>query len=257
MEGCTVLIADSSEDFCRELHNILRWDCTVATCTRGRKALRMVQELRPQVLVLDLMLPELDGISLLKALSASDCRPAVIATTNLISNYIISAAESVQVDYLICKPCDIHATAARVQEQLARLRRRKAEPQDLTGRISELLLLLGISIKLHGFRYLREAVALMIEDPEQSITKELYPAVARICGCSPSQVERSIRGAIGDGWDHRDQRIWRLYFLPDGQGRELRPTNAVFVTRIADGIKTACSRDPSDRPEFIPRQPEA
>ena len=178
-----MLIADSSEDFCKQLHNILRWDCHVVTCTRGRKALHLVRELRPDVLVLDLMLPEVDGISLLKALEVSDCRPAVLATTTLISDYILNAAESMKVDYLLCKPCDIHATAARVTEQLSRLEAEGQSPEALRSRITELLLLLGLSVKLHGFRYLREAVYLMLRDPEQSVTKELYPEVARICGC--------------------------------------------------------------------------
>lgn len=253
MKSHTVLIADSSDDFCKELHNILRWNCSVYTCTRGRRALHLIHELHPDVLVLDMMLPELDGISLLKVLSVSDCRPAVLATTNLISNYIISAAEAMKVDYLICKPCDIHATAARIQEQLSRIEAPSQDPQELHCRISELLLLLGISIKLHGFRYLKEAIYQMTLDPDQSITKELYPTVARICGCAASHVERSIRGAIEDAWKHRNEKVWLLYFQPDGQGRNMRPTNAVFISRLADGIQSAAVTKPEPT-ELVPRE---
>lgn len=256
MRSRTVLIADSSEDFCKQLHNILRWDCNVFTCTRGKKALHLVRELRPDVLVLDLMLPEVDGISLLKALEISDCRPAVLATTTLISDYILFAAESMKVDYLLCKPCDIHATAARVIEQLSRLEEPGDDPQSLRSRITGLLLLLGLSVKLHGFRYLREAICLMVSDPGQSVTKELYPEVARICGCTPSQVERSIRGAISDGWEHRDPGVWLLYFQSDSPGRERRPTNAAFISRLADGLHAAGAED-RDSLEFIPGQEHA
>lgn len=253
----TVLIADSSEDFCKELYNILRWNCNIKTCCRGKKALKLAQELHPDILVLDLMLPELDGISLLSALAVSDCRPAILATTNLISPYIVEEAQRMQIDYLMCKPCSIQAVAARIQEQLHRLDQTPENPELLRGRISELLLLLGISIKLHGFKYLREAVYLMIQDPDQSITKELYPGVAQICGCESAQVERSIRGAIQDAWSHRDPSVWLLYFQPDGHGIQSRPTNAIFISRLADGLKTARFGDRENALEFIPRSDSA
>ena len=245
----TVLVADSSEDFCSELYSILRWECRVETCSRGSRALKRIRELRPDVLVLDLMLPEMDGISLLKALDLSDCSPAILATTSLISPYIVDQAQQMKVDYLICKPCDIHATAARIQEQLHRLD--SSGPEDLPCRITELLLMLGFSAKLNGFKYLREAISEIAHDPDQSITKELYPSVAQVCGSAPSHVERSIRGANQDAWDHRDPKIWQLYFQPCGNSRESRPTNAVFISRIADGLRSLQSREP-ELPELVP-----
>ena len=250
----TVLIADGSEDFCKELQSILRYSCKVRTCCRGRRALKLIQELRPQVLVLDLMLPELDGLSLLSLLSPADCRPAILATTSLISPYVLETAESMGVDYLLCKPCTLNAAAARVKDLLARAEAAPAARQDLRSRVTELLLLLGLSTKLNGFKYLREAVCQMVEDPDQSITKELYPNVARACGCAPSHVERSIRGAIQDAWDRRDPGLWLLYFTEDDQSG--RPTNAVFISRLSDGLKTGLSLVEPGATEVIPRVEE-
>ena len=251
MDQHTVLIADSSEDFCDQLQDILRWVCHVRSAQKGSKALKLLRDQPPDILVLDLMLPELDGISILKALSASGRRPIVLATTCLVTDYILQAAQQLNVDYLLVKPCDIHATAARIQEQLHRLEPPAPDDSDLKFRISGLLFMMGISPKLQGFRFLREAIAQVLLKPGQSVTKELYPAVARCCGTEGSHVERSIRGAIQDGWERRDPRIWQLYFPPDGRGLRQRPTNAVFINRIADGLRI--SRGLSAPPlHFVP-----
>ena len=101
MEQRRLLIADRSEDFCRQLQSILRWVCDVHICTTGSKALTMLPQLHPDVLVLDLMLPELDGISLLKALSLTPDRPLILATTCLASDYILVTAEKLDVRYLL------------------------------------------------------------------------------------------------------------------------------------------------------------
>ncbi len=249
----TVLIADSSEDFCHELRDILRRSCSVYCCYTGMKALKQIQELHPDIVVLDLMLPELDGISLLRVLSITDYHPVMIATTCLASDYVLESAQKLNVDYLMVKPCCVRAVAARVQEQLGKLNVPVKTVADLQFRISGLLLMLGVSVKLHGFRYLQEAVYSMVKMPDQSMTKELYPWVAKACDTEPSHVERSIRGAVLDAWKNRDDRVWRLYFPSNSQGVVPRPTNTVFISRIADGLRLACALGSDKKLDFVPR----
>ena len=241
MDQHTVLIADSSDDFCSGLQDILRWICRIRCCTSGRNVLSLLNDLHPDILVLDLMLPELDGISLLKTINSSGARPVILATTCFLSDYIVETAEKLNVDYLMVKPCDLHATAARIQEQLSRLDAGQEAESDVQLRISCLLLMMGFSVKLHGFKYLREAIARVLEDPDQSITKELYPGVAQVYDTAGAHVERSIRGAIQDAWKRRDERIWQLYFPPDSMGKRGKPTNAVFIARLADGLRISLS----------------
>lgn len=252
MEQHTVLIADSSDEFCNELQSILQWICNVRTCSTGSKVLSMISDLHPDILLLDLMLPELDGISVLKALSATGTPPVILATTCLVSDYILHQAQCLNVNYLLVKPCDVRSTAARIQEQLHLLTFPGIEDGDMEFRIAGLLLMMGFSVKLHGFKYLREAIAQMLRNPDQSITKELYPGVASVFDTAGSHVERSIRGAIQDAWRRRDDRIWQLYFPPDGQGCESKPTNAGFITRIADGLRISSNSAAENRLEFIP-----
>ena len=173
-------------------------------------------------------------------LSLSQCRPAVIATTCLITDYILRAAETLRIDYLMVKPCDIRATAARIREHLSPRALSSATPEGLHARISEILLLLGISVKLNGYRYLQEALFRMVLQPDQSITKELYPAVAQALGVTGAQVERSIRGAIQSAWKHRKEEVWQLYF----SGPPVRPTNALFISRLADGLRSTADSAP-------------
>ena len=87
-----------------------------------------------------------------------------------------------------------------------------------------------------GYTYLREAILERIRDPNQSVTKELYPTVAALCCATAIQVERSIRSAVAAAWTRRDEQIWRLYFQPEPDGILMRPTNAAFISRLADSV---------------------
>ena len=79
-------------------------------------------------------------------------------------------------------------------------------------------------------------VLLMARDPRQSVTKELYPAAAVQFGATAAQVERSIRSAIDTAWQQHDRQIWQLYFTANDAGMIPRPTNSVFISRLADLI---------------------
>ena len=236
MEMLKLLIADGTEEFRQALCDTLRGAYYVRTCTDGREALELLRSYSPDVLVLDLMLPGLDGISLLQQAAAGGICPMVLATSRFINDYVLEAVEKMGVGYLMMKPCDVHATAARISDLSRRIRPPVLSRPDPRTQVSNLLLTLGIPTKLRGYAYLREAILLMASAPGQSITKELYPAVGELCGATAVHVERSVRSAILAAWEHRDSRIWHLYFPPDGDGSETKPTNAAFITRLANGL---------------------
>lgn len=226
-----LLIAESSEEFARSLAAALSGRHQVFFCHNGRDALGLLQELRPEMLVLDLMLPELDGISLLREANSLGLRPRVLALTPLISPYVAESASQLGIGYIIRKPCDIQAAAMRV-EDMARRMIQEPPGQDPHSSSSDMLLSLSLLTKHRGYHYLREAVVLMARDPAQSITKELYPAVAEICSSTTKHVERSIRSALSAAWDRRDPAVWVRYFPP---GR--CPTNAMFISRLAEELR--------------------
>lgn len=230
-----VLIAEENEEFRCALAENMRGLYHVRTCRNGSEALELLHSFLPDVLVLDLLLPELDGISLLQSAASTGIRPAVLATTRYCSDYISDALNVLGVGYLMMKPCDVHATVCRVADLSQRMNGPLFSSLDPGTAASNLLVALGIPTKLHGYAYLREAVLLMAQKPGQSITKELYPAVGKRCGATGAQVERSIRAAIMAGWSGGDRQLWKIYF--GAAGVSARPTNGAFICRLAEAVK--------------------
>lgn len=241
MEHTTsVFIADSAEDFCTGLTTALqRADGfhVVGTAADGEQAIRMIEERKPDVLVLDLMLSGLDGISVLQAAEELGLHPAVLATTRFVSSYVMEAMTRFGVGYLMVKPCDVSATLARIRD----LSRKQNSPTqiapDKRSTVSNILIRLGMPTKLRGYGCAREAILCQMRDPDMSVTKELYPEVAELCDGTTAQVERAIRGAIAAAWSGRDDNIWQRFFVPGHNGVIQRPTNAEFISRIADYLK--------------------
>ena len=236
MEKQKILIADSSEDFREALADALRNAYHVRTTGDGREALEIIKSYLPDVLVLDLMIPGYDGLSLLQKITESGIRPTVLATSFYFSAYVAESLARMNVAYIMTKPCDISAMVTRIMDMSQRAEAPMFSLPEPRTLISNVLLHLGIATKLRGYGYLREAVLLIAQDASQSITKELYPAVAARCRANSDQVERSIRSAIHSAWKRRSDPVWQLYFVPDDSGLIPRPTNASFIRRLADHL---------------------
>ena len=236
MDALKLLIADSNEDFRLALSQALQGAYYVRSCSNGRQALEQLHSFRPDVLVLDPMIPELDGISLLESAAMDGIRPMVLIATAYVYDYLADAAGRLGIGYIMIKPCNIPATIARISDLSQRIQPPVLTVPDPRSNVSNLLLSLGIPTKLHGYGYLREAILLMAKEPGQSITKVLYPRVAALCGCEPKHVERSSRSAIHAAWENRDERVWKLYFPAGADGTIPRPSNGYFITRLADSL---------------------
>ena len=236
MDALKLLIADSNEDFRLALAQALQGIYYVRCCHSGKTALELLHSFRPDVLVLDPMIPELDGISLLEAAAADGIRPMVLVATAYVNDYLTCAAGRLGIGYIMIKPCDIPATVARIADLSRQVQPPVLTVPDPRSNVSNLLLSLGIPSKLRGYNYLREAILLKAKTPDQAITKELYPQVAALCRCAPKHVERSSRSAIQTAWENRDERIWKLYFPPGPDGTVPRPSNGTFISRLAESL---------------------
>lgn len=226
-----LLIADSNEAFRLALADILQDHCQILCCGTGTEALRILREETPEVLILDLMLPELDGLTLLERAHTESLRPAVLAVTSILSDYILRSAESIGISYVMRKPCEIRSVAERAMD-LPLCTSASVPVPDNRKFLSELLLRLRVSTKHKGYRYLLEGILVISQDPAQSITKELYAEVAKRCGCKRENVERPMRNALEAAWDRGDPQIWSSYFPEHTH----RPTNAEFLSRIAQEL---------------------
>ncbi len=235
METRRLLIADGTEEFSLALAEALSGAYELRSCRTGLEALELVSTFRPDILVLDLMLPGLDGLSLLQSTPVMELKPIVLATSRFVSDYILQSIARLDVGYLMLKPCDLKATVSRIADLSQRVKPPVVTMPDPRTRITNALLTLGVPTKLRGYTYLREAIQIMSHKRGLSITKELYPEVGQRCNASASNVERSIRSAINAGWNRRDEEVWRLYFGNKTEGTLRRPTNAEFISRLADG----------------------
>jgi two-component system response regulator (stage 0 sporulation protein A) len=248
MDNCTtVLIADNSEEFCAQLTAALQREQgfrVVGTVNDGEQVIRALGELRPQLLVLDLMLPKRDGIAVLKGLQQQERKPAVLATSGFITEYVASTAAALGARYLMLKPCDYETVVERLVElrsgepRVRGVLRRNDKPgieAMVTGIIHEI----GVPAHIKGYQYLREAIIIAVNDMDviNAITKVLYPQVAKTFQTTPSRVERAIRHAIEVAWDRGDLDTLQRFFGYTVSNTKGKPTNSEFIALIADKLQ--------------------
>ena len=240
MKPYSVVIAVGAEDLREALKLQFHSFCRVSCCGSGREALETVSSLRPDVLVLDLMLPELDGLSVLENLSALGLQPGILAVSAYVSPYILSQAESLGVSCLMELPLDLPQAENKICELL---RQREAGSfRDRYGRISGILLSLGFASKLRGYAYLREAVLYLADLQEPVRIIEIYRHVGIQYGVAAEDVEHSIRSAAAEAWQHRKGESWGLYF--PSEKLSSRPSNVLLITGLADCIRGSRTEEP-------------
>ncbi len=242
----TVFIADSAEDFCANLTAALQQADgfqVVGCASDGAQALRRIAELKPQILVLDLMLAKKDGISILKSLNTMDRRPITLATSGFITEYVAGAAANLGARYLMLKPCDMGALVDRLEE-IRGATQRPASPKrnDKTGietMVTGIIHEIGVPAHIKGYQYLREAIIIAVNDMDviNAITKVLYPQVAKTFQTTPSRVERAIRHAIEVAWDRGDLDTLQRFFGYTVSNTKGKPTNSEFIALIADKLQ--------------------
>lgn len=227
-----ILLADSSEIWMDALNEQLKGHNEVWQCTDGAEVIPMLIQHRPELLVLGMDLPHIDGLSLLRMIHSSGIRVKVLVAAYAYSDYDLQILREFEVSHFVRKPC----TVCAVMSQIYQMMRFDKTISNAAG-VEPTLLLLGLRMSLSGYECLLTAIRLIREKPDQGLTKELYPEVAKICGGSSQRVERAIRSVIRDAWLRRDDRIWMAYFPRNRKGEISQPKNGDFITRIAFGGK--------------------
>ncbi len=243
----TVLIADSAEEFCAELTAQLQKTegfQVVGTANDGESALRLIYERKPQVLVLDLMLPKRDGISVLKAVGAMEHKPATLVTSGFITDYVAGTAVSLGARYLMLKPCEMSVLVERLEEIRGSDKnvvplRRGGSKTGIETMVTSIIHEIGVPAHIKGYQYLREAIIIAVNDMDviNAITKVLYPQVAKTFQTTPSRVERAIRHAIEVAWDRGDLDTLQKFFGYTVSNTKGKPTNSEFIALIADKLQ--------------------
>ena len=230
-----ILIADGTEGFCDRLRDILAKKYTVVCAGDGMQAWDQFQNIHPNLLVVDLELPEMDGMTLLRRINTAGYQPAVIVLGRYISDYAVDTLIQMKVGYLLRKPCRVQVVAEQA-EQL--LRYQSLDESPVHTAIMGILTDFGIPSGYSGSKYLLSAVMLMAQNPSQYMTKELYPSIGKDFGKSGEQVERSIRHAIGMGLKNGDPSVWEDCFGKDKSGMPKKPRNGDFIIEMVKILRT-------------------
>ncbi len=209
---------------------------TIETVEDGERLRVKILECRPGLVVMDVLLTGLDGVSVLYWLRGlpPERQPAVIVLSGLRSRYTLDEVARLQPDYCTTLPCDIE----RMTERILTCCRQQIYLSlegcgGLEKRIEICLRACGFSPKSNGWRYIREGIKRILDDPElgRALTKRLYPEIAKSFHTNCACVERSIRNAISTAWK-QEGALWQKELFRG------RPTNGELLNTIADYLRT-------------------
>lgn len=250
-----VLIADDNREFCELLKETVRQEEgleVAGVANHGMDVLDFLAHDVPDVIVLDIIMPHLDGIGVLERLSQMDIErpPRVIVLTAFGQETMTQKALELGADYYILKPFNLKVLASRIK-QLSSTTSVEKKPTLPAGKLSlvpvkhldvevtNIIHEIGIPAHIKGYLYLREAILMVINrvDLLSGVTKELYPAIASKFKTTPSRVERAIRHAIEVAWSRGNVDVINGIFGHTVNRDRGKPTNSEFIAMVADKLR--------------------
>ena len=223
-----ILIADGNEEFCEHLSRTLKERSAfdvMGVAHDGETAVQLLEREHPDVLVLDLMLARLDGLSVLRRAQELEKPPLALVLSGYMTEYVSVRAAELGVQYFMAKPCDFEAVANHLTEIIQLDRQMKLAPQkrsevNVEAMVTSIIHEIGVPAHIKGYQYLREAIMIAVDDMDviNAITKVLYPQVAKTFSTTPSRVER-----VGSRRSGNAPALLRLHRVQhQGQAHELR-----------------------------------
>ena len=247
VNNLSVLLTDEKDEATQKLASALRNNkMDVKLCSKnGIELLRIYEESCPDILIMDAFLQHVDAMGVISRINAKDPvkRPLIVVMSSIDNPNFQREITKCGVDYFFLKPIEPQLVAERIF-QLSSWKgvgvgARYEEQKDLNVVITEILHQIGVPAHIKGYQYVREAIRLTVEDPEMlnSVTKVLYPTVAKNFKSTSSRVERAIRHGIEVAWDRGDVDVLNSYFGYTIQNNRGKPTNSEFIAMIADKLR--------------------
>ena len=268
MERTKIAIADDNQSILEALKNVIDEEDDmriVGTANNGADTVKMIHESQPDVVLLDLIMPGIDGITVMEKVRADktlDSKPDFIVISAIGRDSVTEDAFNMGAAYYIMKPFDNEVLVNRIryirnQHDKVSVKTVPREPVSITDRnletdITNIIHDIGIPAHIKGYQYLRDAIIMSVENREvinsitlsvkdaeiiNSVTKVLYPTIARKYETTPSRVERAIRHAIEVAWNRGNTDTLNDLFgytINCGKGK---PTNSEFIALISDKIR--------------------
>jgi len=248
-----LLIVDDNKEFCNlvvEFFENQQGIEVVGIAHDGLEALEKIDQLEPEVLILDLIMPNLDGLGVIERLSNKSKRPKIIVLSAVGQDKITQKAITLGADYYIVKPFDLNILVDRVR-QMVDINADFMQPtlkkdsvladkkNNLEAQITNIIHEIGIPAHIKGYFYIREAIYMVINNVEllSAVTKELYPSIASKYNTTPSRVERAIRHAIEVAWSRGCVETLNSLFGYTTTKDRGKPTNSEFIAMISDKLR--------------------
>lgn len=247
-----VVIADDTTDFGKECAKILKgYGMSVELCGKdGYEVIKTFQKQKTDVIIADVFMPGLDILGVLKTIKESDIKekPMVMAMSSCDNQRLERETLEAGASYYFLRPFDINMMAQRImqlsdwQNEVSPLLIKKdnvVTDTQLELIITNIIHEIGVPAHIKGYQYIRYSIMLAVKDENVigSITKTLYPTVAKKHNTTSSRVERAIRHAIEVAWDRGDIDTINSYFGYTVQNNKGKPTNSEFIAMISDKIR--------------------
>lgn len=264
-EKVTVLIADDNEEFSKTLASYINAQGEMEVIARvkdGTEAVDIILNESPDIVLLDVIMPHLDGLGVLENINKVKCakKPICIMLSAVGQDKITKKAVELGAQYYIVKPFDIELLIKRMKElrfykpvqtnsnfitkeiksQYIELPGEGAKTQEnLEALVTNVIHEVGVPAHIKGYQYLREAIMMVVNDIDviNQITKSLYPQIAGKFNTTPSRVERAIRHAIEVAWGRGQQEAVENIFGYTISASKGKPTNSEFIAMIADKLR--------------------
>ncbi len=245
----SVLIADEKSESALNLMSALKMNSMdVRVCEKsGATLLQFIENKTPDVIIMDAFLMHIDALGVLQRIGSLKLmkRPLIIVVSSIDKGNFESEIIRAGADYYFLKPIEPSLLAERIPQLYSwkdmgsnKVGSVNAD-ESIEVTISEIMHQIGVPAHIKGYQYLREAIKLSVNDPEMlgSVTKILYPTVAKSFSTTSSRVERAIRHAIEVAWDRGDVDVLSSYFGYTIQSQRGKPTNSEFIAMIADKLR--------------------
>lgn len=221
----------------------------VGTAHNGFEGIKLVKNEHPDVVILDLIMPHSDGLSLMEQINLDKIDTKVLMLTAMGREDIIQKANSLGASYFLLKPFELDQLSDAIRtiypqhgyfkkDQSMEQKQSKLD-NNLEIKISNILRSMGIPANLKGYLFLREAIQIVFQNLEliNGVTKVIYPSIASKFHTTPSRVERAIRHSIEVGWNRGNLEQLNFVFGNTVSPLKGRPTNAEFIALIADHLR--------------------
>lgn len=225
--------------------------CT-ETAANGEEALEKIRVWHPDIVICDIWLSKLDGIGLIRASQKMsyipDSPPSFIVLSMVSNPSLFVEATTAGADVCLMKPYDFDNLLGHIKMLIKKRECRDAVggnddesklPSDIESHVTKIIHQIGVPAHIKGYQYLRTAILMTVRDSDiiNSVTKILYPSVAKKYQTTTSRVERAIRHAIEVAWDRGDIDTLNSYFGYTIQNNRGKPTNSEFIAMIADNLR--------------------